>query len=142
MLKNELDMTFNYEPITYGEIKEGKGTKPAKNSQFQQCLDIANQSDKCIGDVLERMGKKKTCFSDKIVWESDVLLTIVANTNVFRGEEKERISSVDIIHSQTFPEDYDFGTENIGYVCGMSVPPIMIQRIGHKLIEQEVFNVK
>ena len=142
MLKNELEMSFSYEPILYGEIKSGKGKEVNKQSQYWDCLCKANSNDKCIGDVLERLGKKKTCFSDKIVWEENVLCTIVANTNVFRGTDKTRITDADIISACTFPIDYDFGAENVGYVCGMSVPPIMIKRIVTRLIEQGVFDVK
>ena len=136
---DDLDMSFNYEPITYGEIKEGYGKAVTEGSQYHKCLHLANKSDKSIGDVLGRMGKKITCFSDKIVWEEDVMPTIVANTNVFRGTDKTRISSADIIHSQTFPEDYDFGGCKVGYICGMSVPPIMIKRVVTRLIESGVF---
>ena len=141
-LQHELDMTFNYEPITYGEIKSGEGKKPSKGSQLESCLEIAIKPDKAIGDVLERIGKKRTCFSNKIVWEEDVMPTIVANTSVFRGTDKTRITEQDIIHSQTFPEDYDFLDDNIGYICGMSVPPIMIKRIVTRLIESGLFDYK
>ena len=137
-----LDMSFNYVPITYGEIKGGHVKAIKKGTQVYTCLQIANKSDKCIGDVLERIGKKKTCFSDKIVWDEDVMLTIIANTNVYRGTDKTRISSADIIHSQTFPEDYDFCGVNIGYICGMSVPPIMMKRVVTRLIESGVFDYK
>ena len=136
---DNLDMSFNYEPIKYGEIKEGYGKTVAKGSQYHTCLHIAKESDKSIGDVLGRTGKKVTCFSDKIVWEGDVMPTIVANTNVFRGTDKTRISAADIVHSQTFPEDYDFCGCKVGYICGMSVPPIMIKRIVIRLIESGVF---
>ena len=139
---DDLDMSFNYEPIIYGEIKSGTGKKPTDGSQFSQCLDIAIKSDKAISDVLERIGKKRTCFSDKIVWEEDVMPTIVAATNVFRGTDKTRITSIDIIHSQTFPEDYNFCDTNVGYICGMSVPPIMIKRIVTRLIESGLFDYK
>ena len=139
---DDLDMSFNYEPIKYAEIKEGKGKAVTKGTQYHTCLHIANKSDKSIGDVLGRIGKKITCFSDKIVWEDDVMPTIVANTNVFRGTDKTRISSSDIIHSQTFPEDYDFCGFKVGYICGMSVPPIMIKRIVTRLIESGVFEKK
>lgn len=46
-----------------------------------------------------------------------------------------------IIHGQTFPEDYDFVNKtyrNVGYICGMSVPPVMIKRIVQRLIERGV----
>jgi len=32
----------------------------------------------------------------------------------------------DIISCQTFPQDYDFMGQNVQYVCGMSVPPVMM----------------
>ena len=36
MLQNELDMGFNYAPITYGEIKDGK-TKPlGENTDYRR----------------------------------------------------------------------------------------------------------
>ena len=71
--------------------------------------------------------------------------TIVGNLFHYRPIEKERISMQDIIHAQTFPEDYDFETEkdsDIEYICGMSVPPVMMKRIVMRLIEEGVFNYK
>ena len=135
-----LDMSFNYKPITYGEFKSGVGASPSHGSQLSMCLNIANASDKCIGDVLERIGRKRTCFTDMIVWDVDILPTIKANLSIFDGINKRRISNKDVIHAQTFPEDYDFGAENIGYICGMSVPPIMIKRIVTRLIESGAFD--
>ena len=137
-----LNMAFNYEPIKYAEIKEGYGKTVTEGSQYHICLHLAKKSDKSIGDVLGRIGKKVTCFSDKIVWEEDVMPTIVANTNIFRGTDKTRISDADILHSQTFPEDYDFCDTKVGYICGMSVPPIMIKRIVTRLIESGLFDYK
>lgn len=34
---------------------------------------------------------------------------------------------------QSFPDDYDFGTADGRYVCGMSVPPLMMQRLAAEL---------
>lgn len=64
---------------------------------------------------------------------------------ILRGTEKTRISVEDIIHSQTFPEDYMFNErtfKEVVYTCGMSVPPIMIKRIVTRLIESGVFDYK
>ena len=46
---------------------------------------------------------------------------------------------------QTFPQDYIFIPDtylNIGYICGMSVPPLMIKRLMTKLIESGLFGYK
>lgn len=34
---------------------------------------------------------------------------------------------------QSFPDDYDFGKTKVQYLCGMSVPPFMIQRISREI---------
>ena len=145
MLKDELDMSFNYVPITYGEIKSGEGVSIRKDTQLYHMLCQATHDDLKIGDVLVRLGEKERCFNSKIAWEENVLQTLTAKLDYSRGVEKERISKEDIIHAQTFPQDYDFmseGWHDIAYICGMSVPPIMIKRIVTRLIESDVFDYK
>ena len=133
MLKNELDMSFNYKPIYYCEIRTGIGEKA---TEYQEnLLKLALNSDENLGEINFRVCGKPTGFSDKIVWETDILQTITANGKIFRGNEKTKISLQDIINASTFPQDYCFLNEHPRYICGMSVPPIMILRIVRKLIE-------
>lgn len=139
MLINELDLSFNYEPILYKDIKCGVGTPLDSETQRYEALCIAIETDKSICDVYVRTGEKPRCFTDKIVWDSDLLMTITANCTIMRGTEKTYISDQDIISASTFPQDYDFSETNIAYICGMSVPPIMIKRIVTRLIESGVF---
>ena len=52
---------------------------------------------------------------------------MTAHCNNLRWDTKSSLSKQDIISMSTFPQDFDFMTENldsISYVCGMSVPPI------------------
>ena len=133
-----LDMSFNYAPICYSKIKTGKGEKP---TEYQKnLLNLARPSDENLGVVYSRLHGKETGFSDKIVWDNDVLQTITANGKIFRGEEKTKISRQDIINATTFPQDFCFLKERPRYICGMSVPPIMIKRIVTRLIDSGVFN--
>lgn len=137
-----LDMAFNYEPVTYGEIKQGKGIPINKNSVLYEYLCKANHDDLRISDTFVRCGLKEKCFGDKIAWEENVLQTITANLSYSRGIEKERISREDIIHAQTFPEDYEFYDKNwtdVAYICGMSVPPVMTKRIVERIIQTGIF---
>ena len=138
----ELDMSFNYEPVTYGEIKEGSGRPVDRSTQTYRVLCQATEEDLRIADVFKRIGEKERCFNNKIAWDHNVLQTITAHLEYNRGVEKERISELDIIHAQTFPEDYDFMDDSwntVAYICGMSVPPVMIKRIVQRLIESGVF---
>ena len=42
-------------------------------------------------------------------------------------------SDKDLITIQTFPQDFDFMGMNVQYVCGMSVPPIMMKKIANQI---------
>ena len=140
-----LDMSFNYKPIPYGAIKEGHGDSLNEKTQTYKILSLATHNDLRISDVYKRIGEKERQFGTKIAWEENVLQTLTANLEYIRGNEKERISIEDIIHAQTFPEDYDFVNRtfsNVSYICGMSVPPVMIKRIVHRLVESGVFDAK
>lgn len=139
------DMSFNYKPITYGEIKSGEGKPLNKNTLAYKYISQATKTDKRVIDVLIRLGEKERMFGHKIAWDCNVLQTITANLDYTRGDTLRSISEMDIIHAQTFPEDYKFGSfdfTTVSYVCGMSVPPIMMKRIIDKLISNGVFRYK
>jgi site-specific DNA-cytosine methylase len=66
-------------------------------------------------------------------------------TDIFRRGTLERITWEDCRNSQTFPQDYEFlpnSANQVGYICGMSVPPVMIKRLVTRLIESGLFNYK
>lgn len=140
----ELDMSFNYEPILFKEVKKGVGYN--KQGKLHSILLQANENEKDFGEVTERVYGKRSCFNQKIIHDSDVMCTIPAGHNcLWRFTEKTQISKEDIINCSTFPQDYNFIRNtfaNINYVCGMSVPPVMIKRIVTRLIEQGVYNYK
>lgn len=139
---DKLDMSFNYEPVPYGKIKSGAGIPIGKDTQAYKMLGLATPNDQRIADIFARLGQKEKCFGAKIAWEQNILQTITASLDYYRGVEKERISIEDLVHAQTFPEDYNFINptfSTVSYICGMSVPPVMIKRIVNRLLESGVF---
>lgn len=138
MLQSDLDMSFNYAPILFGEIKDGIGGEPSKKAY--ELLQIAKPSDKSLGDIVARTEGRTSMFNVAIVWDSDVCPTI-HNHGFYRGEDKEKFSIEDYTNAQSFPSDYKFDSvAQAAYICGMSVPPVMIKRIVTRLIESGVFN--
>ena len=140
-----LDMSFNYKPILYREIMSGNGVDVSKDSNIYRMMQKATHDDRDMGDTYERLGEKRRCFSSKWVWGDVVVPTVIGKTELYRIEELKRLSIDDIIHAQTFPEDYDFETRTLNwitYICGMSVPPVMMKRIMTKLIDQGVYDYK
>lgn len=56
--------------------------------------------------------------------------TIVTGPASIHWAEPRYLSGEETRALQSFPEDYDFGDADPRYVCGMSVPPLMAQRVG------------
>ena len=143
---DKINMTFDYKPITYGEIKDGKGRPINKNTQaYNYISKYATEKDLRLCDIFEKLKQKPRCFGLKIAWDCNVLQTITAKLDYIRGKELTTISLDDIIHAQTFPDDYNFlekNWQNVSYFCGMSVPPIMIKRVVTRLIESGLFDYK
>lgn len=139
---SELDMAFNYEEVPYREIKSKEGKKIDENRRLYKVLLQAQYGDRDLGDVLKRLENKDSLFSHQIVYDELPMPTITAKCEFFRFSDRTGIPDKDIISAQTFPVDYDFSGMSPIYICGMSVPPLMIKRIVMKLIEQGVFDYK
>lgn len=137
----DLDMSFNYEQIPYKDIKVG--TKPiGKDTEFYRIAKQANEDDKCIADTRVRLGQKGSAFQVYYIRPYMLMPTLRSKPDIIDMEELAYISKETIRNAQTFPQDYDFISDtytNVGYICGMSVPPIMIKRVVNKLIDQGVF---
>ena len=134
------DMSFNYEPITFGEIK-GNDIPPKCSETVSKLLSDAKNSDTCLADILQRNENRWSRFNEKILWENNIPPTLVCH-GMYRGKDKTKLSNLDYIHMQTFPEDYKFEHAKIEYICTMSVPPVMMKRIVTRLIDQGVFDYR
>lgn len=136
-----LDMTFNYEPVSFGLVKRGVG-KPVGNTEAGKWIQRTTLEDKRLADAVIRAGLPEKLFTHKVFQDHNVAQTIATRGDYYRGTERTFISAEDYIAIQTFPEDYDFGSDSVKmvqYVCGMSVPPIMMKRVVTRLIEEGIF---
>ncbi len=141
----KINMHFNYEPITYSTIKDGKLKEIGKSTKFYNIAAQAIPTDKSIADTRVRLGQKGSAFQTYYIRDSDVVMTLRSKPDVIDLSTIGYISWQTIRNSQTFPQDYIFmpnNEGNAGYICGMSVPPIMIKRIVTRLIEGGLFDYK
>lgn len=139
---NKIDMSFDYEPVTYGMIKEGELKEMGKDTKFYQIASQANDKDKNIADTRKRLGENGSAFQTLYIRDNMVVPTQRAKPDLIDLEHIAYVSKETIRNSQTFPQDYKFEPDtysNVGYICGMSVPPIMIKRIVTRLIESGIF---
>lgn len=62
--------------------------------------------------------------------------TITANGTILHPIEPRHLNDIEYARLQSFPDDYDFMNQKAQYVCGMSVPPFMLQRIADQIHKQ------
>lgn len=62
--------------------------------------------------------------------------TLVADLAPIHWSEPRHLSPSECIRIQSFPDDYNFGSQKYDYFLGMSVPPFMMQRVAHEIEKQ------
>ena len=129
-------------PIVYGEIASRKAVPINKSTKAYGLMKHSMiSSDTCIGDINERLYGKLSNFNTPIFRFNKVCPTITANSAAYR-EDICYVPDIDIVSATTFPQDYDFNGNSAKYVCGMSVPPLMMKYIAKQIHKQWFMNRK
>lgn len=145
-IQDELDMAFNYEQIAYKEIKEGVG-RPA-TEKAKAVLDNVRRGERTLELAWNRTfneGKpqKAMWFNHSLIYPENVLPTVAGDHGgLWDYEEKSQVSDKSIANASSFPQDYQFTGGSVSYICGMSVPPVMIKRITQRLIDNKILITK
>ena len=135
-LQNKIDMTFNYEPITYGEFKTVD--EKIANGKMSHAIKQIRKGE-AVSDCMKRLYGVNSGITHRVAYEDEVYPTQTAGHGDIWTVTGNHPSDLDVLHSQTFPEDYKLGKESVEYICGMSVPPVMIKRIVTRLLETNIF---
>ena len=131
---SKLTLDFKNEPIRFGEIRSVTG-KPITESTYQ-LMKHKIPTDRNLSNINLRLFNKNSRFNSIIVWDSIIAPTITANGEFLRAVDDLKFSDMDFINCQSFPIDYDFNTSSVQYVCGMSVPPLMMKEIATQVCNQ------
>jgi DNA (cytosine-5)-methyltransferase 1 len=90
-----------------------------------------------------KVGDKGKYFSCSIASPSLPSSTITSKVCISAGSvlhwEGRNFSSNEVLQISSFPTDYAFNKVETGYVCGMSVPPFMMQRVADQIYRQWLF---
>lgn len=131
----KLRMVFNSKPIPFKKVREPYG-KALGDNLASKLMKYRIPSDRCLQDINRRVRKSGSGFTSPINHDDEPVQTITAGGYCFRMCDGLLMTDKDIIGCQTFPQDYDFMDQNVQYVCGMSVPPVMMARISEQVYRQ------
>lgn len=133
----DIDLKFYYEPIKYGDFKTAH-EKIAKGKMSEAIKQI--RPNEAVNECMMRIYGVNSGITHRVVRENDIYPTQTAGHGDIWTTKGNHPSDEDVLHAQTFPEDYDLGIEKSEYICGMSVPPLMIKRLVTRLIDSGIFN--
>ena len=130
-----LVLNFSETPIKYGEIKDSKYKPLGKDTMIYHRWKKRVKSDSNLGDTVKRTENGKiSSFNTQYLKDDRVPNTIAAGGSLpVRFDVPGYATERDIKIIQTFPQDYDFLGSNVQYICGMSVPPIMMKKISEQV---------
>lgn len=128
-------MEFNEKPITFGEVRTPKGIE-IKDGKVKRYIKYMKPTDKSVSDILEREIGKSALYGTQISQDHYVATTLTSSSMSIRGFDRMRYSDGDHINVQTFPQDYDFQDQGVRYICGMSVPPVMMAQVATQVYDQ------
>lgn len=136
-----LNMKFGRSPIPFDEIRT-KGLNDAKWTDHDQHIwDRRIYGDRKYSDVLIRTENRNSNFNSAFVYGHEPIRTLTASeaSKQTLFDEPRRMNTTEMILSQSFPLDYDFGSRKaakIQYVLGMSVPPIMMAHLANRIYNE------
>ena len=132
----KLKMVFDSAPIPFEKVREPYGKELSATNKAGKLMKYRVPADRSLQDINQRVTKKKSGFTSPINHDDEPVQTITAGGYCFRMCDGLLMTDRDIINCQTFPQDYDFMDQNVQYVCGMSVPPVMMAKIAEQVYLQ------
>ncbi|WP_276880480.1 DNA cytosine methyltransferase [Bacteroides heparinolyticus] len=132
----KLNLDFNETPIMFGDVADYSGDEitgektrflwgKRKNGDIsQRCTNI-------------RLYGKHSNFGQSYVYIDKICPTLTAKKDSLLLFDQPRfLGQSEVCCISSFPQDYDFGGQSPHYVCGMSVPPIMMAQIASRIYKQ------
>lgn len=140
----KIDLTFAEPKITFGEFYiKGLDDHPASQGKMKEYWDKRQPQDKAFNDTIKREYGEDKCFNNCYLKNKDVCPTLTSNSDVlYLFDEYRKPNRSEVCSISTFPQDYNFMNEPYYYVCGMSVPPIMMAQISSRIYEQWLSKLK
>lgn len=135
-----LKLKFDCEPIKFNKILE-KGAQGVKKlwpsiEVRWPYIEEGDQNLKFADAKYRGLSTYNAFFSTNILYGNEVAPTLTSSGTSLYYHEKRNVSDKEYVRMSTFPIDYNFMGLDVRYVCGMSVPPLMIAGIVEKMKEQ------
>ena len=131
-----MKMEFNEKPILFGEVADFSG-REANSKVIRTLWENRKYGDMHQGDANERLYGKRSNFNQVYVYTDKICPTLASKeTCLIHYDQPRFLGQSEVCCISSFPKDYNFGGQSPHYVCGMSVPPVMMAQVANQIWEQ------
>ena len=131
-----IDLSFSEPEILWKEINTHENDRPLSEIKYN-LWKLRQDGDIDLSKCCERNGENPNkYFNSKFIYDNKVPNTVAGKDYCIVFDEGRFRNKEEIILCSSFPTDYDFGTQQVDYICGMSVPPVMMAQIANRIGEQ------
>lgn len=132
LMMQKMMLLFDDKPIPFRSIDSGD----VDDQRLKLTPTAQKYWPKCgMGKSFASVHEKGSLFNWIRVHPDRPLNTLASGNArlMFHWRQPRLLTDVEWIRGQSFPDDYDFMNVDARYVCGMSVPPLMMQRVATKV---------
>lgn len=131
-----LKLEFNERMIPFGEVVDYSG-REVTSKVMRLLWDNRLPGDVNQSDANIRLFGKNSNFNQGYVYLDKICPTLAGKEScLVLFDQPRMLGKSEVCCISSFPQDYDFGSQPPHYVCGMSVPPIMMAQVAHQIYEQ------
>ncbi len=135
-----LQFQFHQKPIYFGQVvdKNSNTHKPLRPSIVlrRPYVQYGDQNLKFADAKYRKLDTCNAFFSSHILYDDVVSGTLTAAGTTLYYNEVRNLNDTEYRRISSFPKDFDFCGSDVRYVCGMSVPPLMMAAIAGSIKEQ------
>ena len=132
----KLELDFNESPIMFGSVADYSG-REIKSKVIRLLWENRQNGDLNQGEANERLFGKGSNFNQSYVYADKVCPTLASKESCLIHFGQPRfLGQSEVCNISSFPQDYNFGGQSPHYVCGMSVPPVMMAQVASRIWEQ------
>lgn len=135
----KLDLDFCEEPILFGEVADYKGRPIVEGTKTKLLWDNIQEGDTNLSDAHLRLFGKRGFYNCALYDDNRVAPTVVGSGHgcLIVKSKPVYVSITENILCGSFPQDYETDSEQeLSYLIGMSVPPVMMAQVASRVYEQ------
>jgi len=137
-----LKLEFNEPEILFKNVKTNENDNPLTEYDLS-VWDLKIEGENDYSDTLKRTENRESNWNSKYIYDNKLCNTVASSSGskLVSFSEPRKLNDNELKQIGTFPMDYNFNSNDVKYIIGMSVPPVMTAQIATEIYTQWLINL-